>query len=609
MPNANKSFDGKAYVTTLNQSPGVYLMYDDSDKCLYVGKAANIKKRVTSYFSGRPMNAKTQVMVNKIKRMSVVSTGTEAEALLLESNLIKENKPRYNIQLRDDKSYPYIQLDLSHPFPRLGFYRGKRKGAGKLYGPYPSARSVRETLSLLQKIFPVRQCQDSFYSNRSRPCLQYQIKRCPGPCVGLITEENYAENVNYVQLFLEGKSDELLTTFSARIAQLSKLLNYEEAAVFRDRLLAVQRIYQQQNIEGTQVDIDVVAIVNSSNVFCVAVTFIRSGRLVGTRYFPIKNKLDLALDELLESFLSQYYASHQLPDEVIINQKMPGRLKLEKTLADLSNKQSIFNLKESVRGDRSKWLEHTRLNAVNYLAQGEKKASRYKEMFNTLKAELMLDATPGLIECFDISHTQGESTIASCVVFDQSGALKKSYRRFKITGITPGDDYSAMQQTLTRRYTRILDEQGTLPDIILIDGGIGQVNKAFEVINNLAVGGVQIIGVAKGEGRRPGLEKLIIAGTNPSVIRLRKTSAGLHLIQQIRDEAHRFAISGHRQSRSKNRFQSQLEKIPGIGNKRRKALLTYFGGIQGVKRAGIDDLQNVEGISRSLAETVYKHFH
>ena len=605
----NKTFDGKAYVKTLNQSPGVYLMYDNSDKCLYVGKAANIKKRVTSYFSGRPMNAKTQVMVNKIRRMSVVSTGTEAEALLLESNLIKENKPRYNIQLRDDKSYPYIQLDLNHSFPRLGFYRGKRKGAGKLYGPYPSARSVRETLSLLQKIFPVRQCQDSFYANRSRPCLQYQIKRCPGPCVGLATEDSYAENVNDVQLFLEGKSDELLTNFSKRIAQLSATLNYEEAAVFRDRLLAVQRIYQQQNIEGTQVDIDVIAIVNSVGAYCVAVTFIRSGRLIGTRYFPIKNKLDLQLEELLESFLSQYYASHPLPDEVIVNQKLPDRVGIENTLSDLANRMTAFNLKENVRGDRSKWLEHTRLNAVNYLTQIEKNASRYEEMFDTLKFELMLKATPKLIECFDISHTQGESTVASCVVFDQTGAVKKSYRRFKINNITPGDDYAAMQQTLTRRYTRILDERGTLPDIILIDGGLGQLNKALEVINNLAISGVQLIGVAKGEGRRPGLEKLIVAGANSKTVRLRKTSSGLHLIQQIRDEAHRFAITGHRQSRSKNRFQSQLEKIPGIGDKRRKALLTYFGGIQGVKRAGIDDLQNVDGISRSLAEIVYNQFH
>ena len=609
MPAASKNFDGKAYVKTLNQSPGVYMMYDDAEKCLYVGKAANIKKRVTSYFSGRPMNAKTQVMVNKIRRMSVVSTGTEAEALLLESNLIKEHKPRYNIQLRDDKSYPYIQLDLSHPFPRLGFYRGRRKGAGKLYGPYPSARSVRETLSLLQKIFPVRQCQDSFYANRSRPCLQYQIKRCPGPCVGLVNEDSYSENVNYVQLFLEGKSDELLTTFSDRISTLSKALNYEEAAVFRDRLLAVQRIYQQQNIEGTQVDIDVIAIVNSAAAYCVAVTFIRTGRLIGTRYFPIKNNLDSSLKELLESFLSQYYSSRPLPDEVIINQDIYNRQALENTLTDLSKKQSVFNLKHNVRGDRAKWLEHTRINAINYLTQGEKNASRYQQMFDTLKVELTLDATPNLIECFDISHTQGESTIASCVVFDQTGALKKSYRRFKISDITPGDDYAAMQQTLTRRYTRILNERGTLPDIILIDGGIGQLNKAVDVINNLAISDIQVIGVAKGEGRRPGLEKLIIAGADPKTLHLRKTSAGLHLIQQIRDEAHRFAISGHRQSRSKSRFQSQLEKIPGIGNKRRKALLTYFGGIQGVKRAGIDDLQNVEGISRSLAQIVYNHFH
>ena len=602
-------FDGKAYTKTLNHSPGVYLMYDKDEKCLYVGKAANIKKRVSSYFSGKPMSAKAQLMVNKIIRMEVVSTGTEAEALLLESNLIKRYKPRYNIQLRDDKSYPYIHLDDNHPFPRLGFYRGARKVPGKLYGPYPSAKSVRETLALLQKIFPVRQCRDSFYENRSRPCLQYQIKRCPGPCVGLIDSSSYAENINLVKLFLEGKSDELLTVFTTKIQHLSKQLDFEEAAVYRDRLLALQRIYQQQNIEGTQVDIDVIAITTHQHDYAVAITFIRSGRLVGTRYYPIKNKLDLEKTELLEAFLSQYYSSHPLPDEVIINQALEEIASFENVLASLKNKKTAFSLKHSVRGDRAKWLDHTRLNAFNYLQQKEKNASRYEDMFKALRSELSLDEVPKLIECFDISHSQGESTIASCVVFDSGGPLKKAYRRFNITNITAGDDYAAMQQTLTRRYTRILDENGTLPDIILIDGGIGQVNKAFEVINDLAISSVQMIGVAKGEGRRPGLEKLIFAGSTANTLRLNKTSKALHLIQQIRDEAHRFAITGHRQARSKSRFKSQLEKIPGIGDKRRKALLTYFGGIQGVKRAGIDDLQNVEGISKSLAEIVYKQFH
>ena len=602
-------FDGKNYVKTLNNSPGVYLMYDKDDKCLYVGKAANIKKRVASYFSGRPMSAKTQLMVNKIRRVEVVSTGTEAEALLLESNLIKRNKPRYNIQLRDDKSYPYIHLDTRHAFPRLGFYRGVRKVPGKLYGPYPSAKSVRETLALLQKIFPVRQCRDSFYENRSRPCLQYQIKRCPAPCVGLIDQASYADNINLVKLFLEGKSDELLTVFSSKIQQHSDQLEFEQAAVYRDRLLALQRIYQQQNIEGTQVDIDVVALASYQQSFTVALTFIRSGRLVGTRYFPLKNKLDLPAEQLLESFVCQFYSNHSLPDEVIINVQLSNRSSLEKLLSSLQDNTAKFDLKQSVRGDRAKWLAHTELNAKNYLVQKRKSATRYAEMFKAFRSELSLSETPSLIECFDISHSQGESTMASCVVFDQSGPVKKAYRRFNISNITAGDDYAAMQQTLTRRYTRIQREQGTLPDIILIDGGIGQVNIAYEVINNLAISGVQVIGVAKGEGRRPGLEKLIFAGEKPQTLNLSKTNSALHLIQQIRDEAHRFAITGHRKARSKNRFQSQLEKIPGIGDKRRKALLTYFGGIQGVKRAGIDDLQNVEGISKALAETLYKQFH
>ena len=604
------NFSGKEYVKTLSQSPGIYLMYDKNNKCLYVGKAANLKKRVASYFSGKPLTAKLQVMVNKVSSMNVIVTGTEAEALLLESNLIKQYQPRYNIQLRDDKSYPYIYLDTRHSFPRLGFYRGTRKVKGKLYGPYPSAKSVRETLGLLQKIFPVRQCRDSFYSNRSRPCLQYQIKRCPAPCVGLISEQAYEDNVKLVQLFLEGKSDELLTVFTAKIKALSKDLNFEEAAIYRDKLLALQRIYQSQHIEGTKIDIDLCAIATYRYNYCAAVTFVRSGRLVGTRYYPIKNKLEQIESDLLESFVSQYYSSHPLPDEIIVNKKLPKRLLLENALTSLSKSNSSLVIKDSVRADRAKWLQLTTENALNYLKQKDKANTRYEDMFKVLKSELILESIPERIECFDISHSHGESTIGSCVVFDDSGALKKDYRRFNIANITPGDDYAAMQQTLTRRYSRIINEQGTLPDMILIDGGIGQLNIASEVMSELAINSIQLVGVAKGEGRRPGLEKLIVAGSaDTKTYHLKKTSPALHLIQQVRDEAHRFAITGHRQKRSKNRFQSQLEKIPGIGNKRRKALLTYFGGIQGIKRAGVDDLQNVEGISKQLAESVYKHFH
>ncbi len=606
MPN---QFDGKEYAKTLSQSPGIYLMYDKNKKCLYVGKAANLKKRVVSYFSGKPLTTKLQVMINKVSSMNVIVTGTEAEALLLESNLIKEYQPRFNIQLRDDKSYPYIYLDTRHAFPRLGFYRGTRKVKGKLYGPYPSAKSVRETLALLQKIFPVRQCRDSFYSNRSRPCLQYQIKRCPAPCVNFINERDYGENVKLVQLFLEGKSDELLTVFSEKINALSKQLKFEEAALYRDKLLALQRIYQNQNIEGTKIDIDLCALAAFQYNYCVAVTFVRSGRLVGTRYYPVKNKLEYSDNDLLESFISQYYSSHPLPDEIIVNKKLTQRSLLESALSSLNKSTVSLIIKDSVRSDRAKWLALTTENALNYLQQKEKANTRYEDMFKALKTELVLESVPERIECFDISHSQGESTVGSCVVFDKSGALKKDYRRFNITDVTAGDDYAAMRQTLTRRYSRIVNEQGTLPDMILIDGGIGQLNIANEVMSEFAINSIQLIGVAKGEGRKPGLEKLIVAGTDTKIYHLKKTSSALHLIQQIRDEAHRFAITGHRQKRSKNRFQSQLEKIPGIGNKRRKALLTYFGGIQGIKRAGVDDLQNVEGISRQLAESVYKHFH
>ncbi len=602
-------FDGKTYAQSLSHSPGIYLMHDKNGKHLYVGKAANLRKRVASYFSGKPLTAKLQMMVNKIASMNVIVTGTEAEALLLESNLIKQHRPRYNIQLRDDKSYPYIYLDTQHAFPRLGFYRGTRKVKGKLYGPYPSAKSVRETLALLQKIFPVRQCRDSFYANRSRPCLQYQIKRCPAPCVGLIDEQSYTDNVKLVQLFLEGKSDELLSIYTDKIQHLSKQLAFEQAAVYRDKLLALQRVYQTQNIQGTQVDIDLCAISTYQDSCCVAVTFVRSGRLVGTRYYPIKNKLQSTENELLESFIAQYYSSHPLPDEIIANKKLSKRVLIEKALSSLKKSSRSLVIKHSVRADRAKWLHITAENALNYLKQKNQTKARYEDMFQALKNELNLEILPEKIECFDISHSQGESTIGSCVVFDHTGAVKKEYRRFNINNITAGDDYAAMQQTLTRRYSRIINEQGTLPDIVLVDGGTGQLNKAVDVMNELAINSIQLIGVAKGEGRRPGLEKLIVAGSSNRTYHLSKTNPALHLIQQIRDEAHRFAITGHRQKRSKNRFQSQLEKIPGIGNKRRKALLTYFGGIQGIKRAGIEDLQNVEGISQQLAESVYKHFH
>ncbi|MCW8889651.1 MAG: excinuclease ABC subunit UvrC, partial [Sedimenticola sp.] len=526
-------------------------------------------------------------------------------ALILENNLIKSLKPKYNILLRDDKSYPYIYLSADS-FPRLAYHRGKRKAKGRFFGPYPNAGSMRETLQLMQKLFPVRQCDETFYKNRSRPCLQYQIKRCGAPCVGLISEQTYAEDVKDAVLFLEGKTDEVIKGLVQRMESASAALKFEQAARLRDQVAALSRIQEKQFITGERGDLDIIACHSKGGSACVQLFFIRNGRNLGNKaFYPSTAGIEKE-GEILSAFIAQYYIGKQIPAEIVVSHAPEGRGLLEEVLSQESGRQ--VKLRTQVRANRAQWLRMATQNAQ--LALDARLASKagMRSRLEALQQGLGQEALPGRMECFDISHTGGELTVASCVVFDANGPLKTDYRRFNIDGIRGGDDYAAMAQALTRRYTRIQEGEGQLPDILFIDGGKGQLHAAAEVLEELAIVGVLLVGVAKGPDRRAGMEQLFLLGRERPII-LPADSPALHLIQQIRDEAHRFAITGHRQRRNKSRKTSVLEQINGIGAKRRQHLLKHFGGIQGIARAGVVDLERVEGISRKLAEQIYAVFH
>ncbi len=603
-------FDSKAFLKNLTTRPGVYRMFDAQGTVIYVGKAKNLKRRVSSYFQRSGQAPKTQALVANIHAIEVTVTHTENEALLLENNLIKSLAPRYNILLRDDKSYPYLYLSAD-PFPRLGFHRGKRGKKGRYFGPYPSAGAVRESLNLLQKLFPVRQCEEHFYRNRSRPCLQYQIKRCSGPCVGLVTEEQYADDVRHAVMFLEGKDNAIIDELVTRMEQASSALEFEQAAHYRDQIANLRRVQEKQYVMGEGGDLDIVAARVRNGVGCVQVFFIRGGRNLGNKsYFPSHiAQSDEA--ELLQAFLPQYYLAEgrsgsSLPTEVILSTELPEQKLLQQVMSDKAGRK--LALSSSVRGDRARWLELAITNAEQALSSHLAARANIYARFIALQEAFSLDEMPQRIECFDISHTMGEATVASCVVFDTNGALKSDYRRFNIEGITPGDDYAAMKQALTRRFKRLKEGEGKSPDILLIDGGRGQLTQAEEVMEELQVAGVMLIGVAKGPERRPGLEQLILSGQAQPTI-LPADSPALHLVQQVRDEAHRFAITGHRQRRARARRTSVLEGIPGLGPKRRQQLLKQFGGLQEVARAGVDDLIKIKGISRQLAQSIYAVFH
>jgi excinuclease ABC subunit C len=603
-------FDSKAFLQTLTSRPGVYRMRDAAGTVIYVGKAKNLKKRVSSYFRRQGLAPKTVALVANIQSIEVTVTRTENEALLLENNLIKSLRPRYNILLRDDKSYPYIFLS-DDEFPRLGFHRGKRDSKGHYFGPYPSASAVRESLNLLQKLFPVRQCEEHFYRNRSRPCLQYQIKRCSAPCVDIVTKERYAEDVRHAVMFLQGKDNAIIDELVTRMEQASASLEFEQAAHYRDQIINLRRVQEKQYVMGEGGDLDVVAARVRNGVGCVQVFFIRGGRNLGNKsYFPSHTAQSNESD-LLQAFLPQYYLAEgrsgsSLPAEVIISASLPEQKLLEQVLSEKAGRKLI--LSPSVRGDRARWLELAVTNAEQALNSHLAAKANVYARFEALQEAFSLEELPQRIECFDISHTMGEATVASCVVFDTNGALKSDYRRFNIEGITPDDDYAAMKQALMRRFKRLKEGEGKYPDILLIDGGKGQLTQAEEVMEELQVVGVMLIGVAKGPGRKPGLEQLILSGQAQPTI-LPADSPALHLVQQVRDEAHRFAITGHRQRRAKTRRTSVLEGIPGLGPKRRQQLLKQFGGLQEVARAGVEELTKIKGISRQLAQSIYNVLH
>ncbi|HKJ70430.1 MAG TPA: excinuclease ABC subunit UvrC [Gammaproteobacteria bacterium] len=586
--------------------PGVYRMEDATGAVVYVGKARNIRARIRGHFHNADTDPKARAMVGQIHDIQVTLTHTETEALLLESNLIKRHRPRYNVLLRDDKSYPYIFLSRNHDYPRLAFHRGPQKEKGRYFGPYPSAGAVRETLKLMQRIFPVRQCEDTFFANRSRPCLQYQIERCSGPCTGEVDHATYQEYVRQAELFLDGRNQELTDELTERMEAASAGMRFEEAARLRDQIRAIRRVQEHQHVSGGSGDHDVIAVRMEAGVACVQVFFIRGGRNLGNRaYFP-QHTEGVPPEGVLQAFLTQFYDDKPVPASVVVNRDLEEREALAEVFTErMGRKVTITHPK---RGEKRHWVAMAEHNADNALKRRVAEEAGLAERYQALADALGLEGVPERMECFDISHTRGEGTVGSCVVFDHEGPRKSDYRRFNIRDAEAGDDYAAMEEVLTRRYGRLKREGAALPDLVIVDGGRGQLGVAERVFEELQIEGVELLGVSKGPERRPGEEDLWRPG-NSLAFSLDPHAKALHLLQQIRDEAHRFAISGHRQRRAKARRESALDGIPGVGGKRKKALLHHFGGLKGIRAAGIEDLQKVEGISRSLAERIYAEFH
>jgi excinuclease ABC subunit C len=601
-----RTFDAKEFVAALPRRPGVYRMMDAAGGLLYVGKAKSLRDRVATYFSPANVNPKVQALVHQIADIEVTVTNSETEALLLEFNLIKAHKPRFNVMLRDDKSFPYIRLCRDHEFPRLSFYRGARNLPGRYFGPFPSAGAVKETLQQLQKLFRIRNCRDSFFANRSRPCLQHQIGRCSAPCVALITPEAYAQDINAAEKVLDGRNDEVNADLQARMEDAALRLQFERAAVLRDQLAALKRIQAQQIVTADDArDVDVVCIVGEPGEYAISVMLVRGGRNLGTTsYFPRGALAEP--DEALTSFMMQYYATQEPPPEVLVSAELDDPQALAQALATQAARP--VNVRRPARGLGARWLELNTENATQALRMRLAQSEGAETMLAALAQELDLPELPSRIECFDISHTGGEGTVASCVVFGRDGPLKKEYRRFNITGVTPGDDYAALRQALTRRYTRIREGEFPAPDLLLIDGGLGQINEVYSVLVPLGFEDVTLIGVAKGAERRPGQERLFVHGADAPLM-LEAHSPASRLIQRIRDEAHRFAITGHRRRRARRYNESVLETVPGLGPAKRRALLRHFGGLQGVLRAGTADFEKVTGIGAALARSLYDHLH
>jgi len=600
----SSDFDGKAFAAGLSLAPGVYRMYAADDSLLYVGKAGALRRRVSSYFSNTPKTPRILSMLSQVARMDVTVTRTEAEALLLENQLIKSLAPRYNVLLRDDKSYPYVLL-TQETWPRIAFHRGPRAVPGRYFGPYPSAGAVRETLNLMQKLFKIRNCEDSVFRNRSRPCLQYQIGRCSAPCVGLVESAGYAESVRQAGLFLDGRSDELSGELSAAMEAASERLEFEEAARLRDLIGSIRSLQARQYVDGHAADLDVLACAMRGSSACVLLLAFRDGRNLGTRTFFPRTNGEESADEVLAAFVSQYYGEQTPPQEIILDREIPDAELIETALSTSAGRR--VQLKWNVRSERAGYLDLARRNAEIALVTELTSRGAQTARSEALQELLGLAEPAQRIECFDISHTMGEATVASCVVFDANGPVRAQYRRFNITGIEPGDDYAAMHQAIERRFRRAVEEGGVLPDVLLIDGGAGQLAQARGVLADLGVDSVVLVGVAKGEERRAGHETLVLADGRE--VRPGAASPALQLIQQVRDEAHRFAITGHRGKRQKARMTSKLEDIPGIGPRRRASLLKHFGGLAGLKAAGADEIARVEGINAALAERIYANLH
>ena len=600
------AFDPPTFLQSLTQRPGIYQMFDAQGDILYVGKAKNLKNRVSSYFRKSGLSPRISALVKRIAQIDVTVTETETEALILEHNLIKQYQPPYNILLRDDKSYPYIFLSDKDKWPRLAFHRGPKKAKGSYFGPFPSVNAVRESMSFLQKTFKVRQCEDVFFKNRSRPCLQYQIKRCTAPCVEFVTPNDYSADVDLTRLYLDGKGDKILKQLERDMEKAAADLAFEKAAESRDQIAALRQIQAQQMIEKGKGTVDVVAGAVTNGQACVHMLYIRQGRILGSRSYYPKAPLAEKVSELLEDFLPQLYLNGggrpDLPKEIVVNAPLENGQPLIDALKLRVGRN--IEIRGSVRGFRAKWIELAQRTAEQNLAGKLASKKTLLQRFESLRETVGLDVTPERLECFDISHSSGEAVVASCVVFDANGAVKSDYRRFNIEGITGGDDYAAMEQAIRRRYTRLIKGEGKLPDILLIDGGKGQIGIAKNVLSDLGVVGVMILGVAKGTTRKPGMETLILAEQENRVIG-RPQEAALHLIQQIRDEAHRFAITGHKQRRDKKRRTSALEGIPGVGPTRRRDLLKHFGGIVEVKKASVADLMKVENINKKVADAIY----
>ena len=601
------AFDHQSFLKSLTQRPGIYQMLDGDGEVLYVGKAKNLKNRVSSYFRSTGLTTKTAALVKRIISIDVTVTETETEALILEHNLIKQYRPPFNILMRDDKSYPYIFLSDKDRWPRLSFHRGPKKAKGTYFGPFPSVHAVRESMSFLQKTFKVRQCEDVFFKNRSRPCLQYQIKRCTAPCVEFVTADDYAADVNLTRLYLDGKADKILQQLEGEMETAATDLKFEKAAEHRDQIAALRQVQAQQMIEKGSGTIDIVAGAVSNGQACVHMLYVRQGRILGSRSYYPKTPLAEEVSDLLEEFLPQLYLDGggrpDLPKEILVNTQFEGAQVLTDALSQRIGRN--IEIRDNVRGFRAKWLELAQRTAEQNLAGKLASKQTLQQRFESLRDTLGLESTPERLECFDISHSSGEAVVASCVVFDNnSGALKSDYRRFNIDNITAGDDYAAMEQAIRRRYTRLMKGEGKLPDILLIDGGKGQIGVAKSVLSDLGVVGVMTIGVAKGTTRKPGMETLILADQNNKVV-ARPQQPALHLIQQIRDEAHRFAITGHKARRDKKRRVSSLEGIPGVGATRRRDLLKHFGGVGEVKKASVADLMKVDNINKKVAEAIY----